>query len=208
MVRDKKGIYKNFLFLSLLLILFLFLSLGFLNYIDLIISENISNLWNPLLNSFFIIVSQYIFDTKVLCVFAVLFFLFNFKKDRIKSFIFLFIVGLTAVISEGAKYLFSKPRPMDSLILESSYSFPSSHSSISFVFFILIYFYFEDKIKNKKLFLFFNIFLILLIGFSRIYLNVHYLSDVFGGYLLGAIILIFLKKVKYKGFDSILGKLY
>lgn len=208
MVRDKKGIYKNFLFLSLLLILFLFLSLGFLNSIDLIISENISNLWNTLLNFFFIIVSQYIFDTKVLCVFAVLFFLFNFKKDRIKSFIFLFIVGLTAVISEGAKYLFSKPRPMDALILESSYSFPSSHSSISFVFFILIYFYFEDKIKNKKLFLFFNIFLILLIGFSRIYLNVHYLSDVFGGYLLGAIILIFLKKVKYKGFDSILGKLY
>jgi undecaprenyl-diphosphatase len=208
MVRKSKRIYNNFLFSSSLLVLFLFLSLGFLNYFDLLISENISTLWNPFFNPFFIIISQYIFDTKVLCVFTILFFFFNFKKDRIKSFLFLFIVGLTAIISEGAKYLFSKSRPINSLILETSFSFPSSHSSISFVLFLLIYFYFEDKIKNKKIFLSLNIFLILLIGFSRIYLNVHYLSDVLGGYLLGAILLIFLKKIRYKNFDSILGKLY
>lgn len=208
MVKERRCFCSGFLFLSLLFFLFLFLALGFLNYFDLVISDNISTLWNPFFNSFFIILSQYIFDTKVLCVFAILFFLFNFKKDKVKSFIFLFIVGLTAVISEGAKYLFSKPRPTDSLVLETSFSFPSSHASISFVLFILIYFYFENNFKNKKLFLSFGVFLILLIGFSRIYLNVHYLSDVLGGYLLGAIVLIFLKKIRYKNFNLILGKLY
>ena len=208
MVGGRERFWKGFLCLFSLILLFLFLSLGFLSHFDLLISENVSSIWNPSLNSFFIFFSQYLFDTKTLCIFIIFFFLFNFKREKVKSFLLLFIVGLTAVVSEGAKFIFSRPRPVNSLVLESSYSFPSSHSSISFVFFLLIYFYFEDKVKNKRLFLFSNLFLIILIGFSRIYLNAHYLSDVLGGYLLGAIVLVFLKNIRYKKFDSILGKLY
>lgn len=208
MVRENKCVCNNYLFLFLLFCVFIFLSMNFFSFFNNLISENIPKLWNPFFNSFFILISQYIFDTKVLCFFSILFFLFSPKKNKIKSFIFLSIVGLTALISEGAKYIFGNSRPVNSLILESSFSFPSSHASISFVFFILIYFYFEEKFKNKNLFLSFNIFLILLVGFSRIYLNVHYFSDVLGGYILGAMILIFLKKIRYRSFDSLLGKLY
>lgn len=193
----KKSFFKNnLLFLSYLvgLIAFFFvLSFGIFLHLDKLISWRVLMLWTPILNNFFIVFSQYIFDTKTLIVVVVLLSIFLFKKHKDKALLLFGSVGVTAVLSEGIKYLFHHARPVVSLVTETSFGFPSSHASISLVFFSVLIFIFKDNIKNnfkKKLFIFSSIFLVLLIGFSRIYLNAHYLSDVLAGYVLGAIVFI------------------
>lgn len=187
-MRDKR---KGVLFLVAFLFSFVLLSARVLDSLDFKISEAIPALWSPFFNSFFIFISQYLFDTKLLCIISVsLFLLLFFRKDRKGSLFFISIVGLTAVCSELLKLVFRHSRPLTSLVVETSNSFPSSHSSVSFVFFLSIFFFFGGRLKYKKLFLFICVFLIGLIGFSRIYLNVHYLSDVLAGYLLGAIVFV------------------
>ncbi|MBI4919864.1 LssY C-terminal domain-containing protein [Candidatus Azambacteria bacterium] len=88
------------------------------------------------------------------------------------------------------KLAFHRPRPDASLYIEDTFSFPSGHSTIAVAFYgFLIYILFRHikKWKYKVNVLFFGIILILAIGLSRIYLGVHFLSDVWGGYLLGAL---------------------
>ena len=74
--------------------------------------------------------------------------------------------------------------------MEKSYSFPSGHSMISVLFFgSIIYLVNKYNVKHKKLITFSLSTFILLVGISRIYLGVHYLTDVVGGYLLGLVVL-------------------
>lgn len=62
-------------------------------------------------------------------------------------------------------------------------SFPSLHSARALFFTFVM----NDFFQNIYIF-YFLIFLTIVVGYSRIYLNKHYLSDVFGGYIFGAII--------------------
>lgn len=93
----------------------------------------------------------------------------------------IFIAGTNLLL----KNIVQRPRPDGyRLISETGYSFPSGHSMISTAFYgLLIYFVFIN-IKNKKikytLCVLLSI-LIVLIGFSRVYLGVHYASDVIAG---------------------------
>jgi undecaprenyl-diphosphatase len=86
------------------------------------------------------------------------------------------------------KEFIDRPRPTGSLYLETSSSFPSLHATLAMSFFGLIFFlYYKKQHSHKKkvnsLFIF--SLLIALIGLSRLYLRVHYLSDVIAGYLIG-----------------------
>jgi undecaprenyl-diphosphatase len=86
------------------------------------------------------------------------------------------------------KHLFHRPRPTRQLVAAYGYSFPSGHAfSAVAVYGFLIYL--TWKLANNgtlKLTIFTtSILLILLIGISRIYLNVHWLTDVLGGYAAG-----------------------
>jgi membrane-associated phospholipid phosphatase len=76
---------------------------------------------------------------------------------------------------------------------EIFYSFPSGHATISLAFYGFIAYFLMRHIvtwRNRLNFSFVAIMLIAAIGFSRLYLGVHYLSDVLGGYLLGLVWLI------------------
>ena len=76
------------------------------------------------------------------------------------------------------------------MVMEKSYSFPSGHAMISVLFFgSIIYLVNKYNLKYKKLITFSLSTFVLLVGISRIYLGVHYLTDVVGGYLLGFIVL-------------------
>ncbi len=86
------------------------------------------------------------------------------------------------------KHLFQRPRPTGQLVAAYGYSFPSGHAFFAVaVYGFLIYL--TWKLTNNgalKLTIFTaSILLILLIGISRIYLNVHWLTDVLGGYAAG-----------------------
>ena len=86
------------------------------------------------------------------------------------------------------KLLVERPRPLYAIILENSSSFPSAHATIAVAFYGFLAYLLFEKTKNKlhhSLIVLAAIILILAIGFSRLYLGVHYLSDVLAGYLVG-----------------------
>jgi membrane protein DedA with SNARE-associated domain/membrane-associated phospholipid phosphatase len=91
------------------------------------------------------------------------------------------------------KLAFHRARPEMAVYAEHSFSFPSGHATIAvgfygFLGYLLIRFV---QSWNRKVNIFFaTILIILAIGFSRVYLGEHYLSDVWSGYLVGAMWLI------------------
>ena len=90
------------------------------------------------------------------------------------------------IFNQYLKLFFSRPRPVDLMIVEEKgYSFPSGHSMISMAFYGFIIFLIWKYLKNKKLKWLYTILLgilIVLVGTSRIYLGVHYASDVLAGF--------------------------
>lgn len=96
---------------------------------------------------------------------------------------------IVALFNNALKLLIRRERPtLLPIIDETGYSFPSGHAMVSIAFYGFIIYLVYKKIKNKKLKILLIILLsllIILIGLSRIYLGVHYPSDIFGGFLIG-----------------------
>ncbi|MDD5152442.1 MAG: LssY C-terminal domain-containing protein [Candidatus Pacebacteria bacterium] len=91
------------------------------------------------------------------------------------------------------KIIFHRPRPEVAIYVEQSFSFPSVHAITAVAFYgFITYILYRNRHgwKQKTNILFWGILIIFGIGFSRLYLGVHFLSDVWGGYLLGFLWLI------------------
>ena len=107
-----------------------------------------------------------------------------------------YAVGLLASVAGGTvaaqviKLIVHRARPPIELhaIFETGYSFPSYHSvaAVALWGFLAIAAW-RLGIRNRPLILASSISLILLIGFSRVYLGVHYPTDVLGGFVVGGI---------------------
>ncbi len=108
------------------------------------------------------------------------------------------------IVSFVAKWIILRPRPVEALIkIPTSYSFPSGHTLTSIVFYTFLCYVATYNRKTRKILLPIVILLILAISVSRIYLGVHYFSDVVGAIILSIPILlmninIFNKHVKEK----------
>ena len=97
-------------------------------------------------------------------------------------------LAIITILNQLLKRILQRPRPTEYRIIEESgYSFPSGHSMISMAFYgyliYLSYKYVENKNVKWILISLLSV-LICLIGISRIYLGVHYTSDVLGGFLI------------------------
>ena len=130
-----------------------------------------------------------------------------FLKDK-KYFKYLSInLILITILNITMKSLFTRPRPLDiSLVEQNGYSFPSGHSLTSMAFYGLLIYFVTTSNLSKRLKITLNTILsllILIVGLSRIYLGVHYFTDVLGGFSLAIIYLIIFisvlenKKVKH-----------
>lgn len=143
-------------------------------------------------NSPFTVVAKLIadgFDTTPLLVVSLVIglvmFLLKMKRNAV------ILVGAMigdAVILEALKTFIYSPRPLDALILETDNSFPSGHATTTVVFFGLIAFFALQTWKSKRVKVSSTMLvaaLALFVGFTRIYLNVHWFTDVLAAYFLG-----------------------
>lgn len=178
--------------------LFLVVLILVLKYDNLFIDNYIINLFkykNDLLTNFMKVITVFGSAYLIVPCCIVLLFIFKNKKNKILMASNLVIITL---LNQILKHTFKRLRPINSIISESGYSFPSGHSMVSMAFYgFLIYLLCKSNFKYKKIFIGLLIILILLIGISRIYLGVHYPTDVFGGFLLSiSYLLIFIEIFK------------
>ena len=96
-------------------------------------------------------------------------------------------LGIATILNQMLKHIFQRPRPTEYMIInEAGYSFPSGHSMVSMAFYGYLIYLIHKNVKNKYLkwgLIVLLSILIILIGLSRIYLGVHYTSDVLAGFL-------------------------
>jgi len=121
--------------------------------------------------------------------------LFSIAFLKNKRYGTLMAINLCAIvlINNLLKIIIQRNRPIEfPLINEVGYSFPSGHSMVSMAFYGLIIYLLYKKLNNKiKWFVIIVLsVLIIFIGLSRIYLGVHYPSDVIGGFLISVAYLI------------------
>ena len=114
-----------------------------------------------------------------------------------------FLVGcnliIITILNQVLKLIIQRPRPDEYRIIDASgYSFPSGHSMISMAFYGFII-YLICKYVNNKILKYFLIgllgSLIILIGVSRVYLGVHYVSDVIAGFIISIAYLILFTEI-------------
>ena len=98
------------------------------------------------------------------------------------------LAGTGITIYSGKDY-FHRIRPADiNYYVETLYSFPSGHSTTAVAFYGVIFYSIIRNTKRHRVkfrWMIGALLFMLLLGFSRLYLGVHYLSDVLGGYSLG-----------------------
>ena len=195
---------RKIIILTISLILFTIITYAIfnnkINTIDQNIHSYILNLRNDNLTSILITITN-ISSAYALIVLSILLLLIM-KKKKLPLLISLNLI-ISFISNQIAKQIFTRPRPIGiNLIEETGYSYPSGHAMISMAYFGFISYLIYKYVKNKliKTILISSIFiLIILIGFSRIYLGVHYLSDIIGGFLLSiAYLMIFINSINLK----------
>lgn len=126
-----------------------------------------------------------------LFVASVIMIIYLYTKRKKDAFIFSAILYSAVIVNLILKGIFAIPRPQYlPLIKEVYYSFPSGHAMNSFVFFLSLTYFIYRETKSVKAFVFSGIISAVLVfgtGFSRIYLGVHYPSDVIAGFIAGGV---------------------
>lgn len=118
------------------------------------------------------------------------------KRDWKSTVWYILTVALGAgVLNSLAKTIFQRVRPeLSHLIEQDGHSFPSGHVMGSVIYFgalaYLIYYFHQNKSPQiKQSLIGLTVIFVILMGISRLYLGVHYPSDIIGGYSLGSAVL-------------------
>ena len=166
---------------------------GFLVAVDVSVNALVPAIYNTQFIEFSKIINT-IFDAIPMIVISFILCIVIWYKDCKKDALFFTsVIMINAILIFLIKNIVQRPRPLNALISLKDYGFPSGHVTNALVFFgILSYLLLKNPhIKKLKFFIIgIFIFMIALIGFTRIYLNVHWLSDVIGGLAIGGFILI------------------
>ena len=191
-----KIIKENYKYIILLLLLIVFFSIfkkmnGFEllepldKFVEDLFQNTIGNKYTSLVHITSDIIGIYTLLLIIVCM------IFKFKNKyyvTVQSICYSFTL-LTLVISKNT---ICRIRPsMDVLATIDIYSFPSGHTLTAFVgyFFLAYILSLNSDQKTKNTYYFIASILVITVAFTRLYLNVHYCSDILGSILFGTIIL-------------------
>ena len=205
----EKKLNKSFLALTLISSITLF---GFISMMILVLCDHkfiidkfnnvVANNRNTFYNGFFKIFTYLgsFYTLLTLTLVGVLIIWLVLKNKRLCVF-YALCFGIVCGLNVIFKLIIRRMRPEHFMLIEEvGFSFPSGHAMMSLAFFLLLSHFVWKTIKNKPLKItLISLFMVLaiMIGFSRIYLGVHYFSDVLAGWLL-TITITFLSFVGYK----------
>ena len=188
MKKNLKITISIFIFCFILILIFV-MSNKSKNF-DNMIYNFIISFRSPFLDNYFKFITRF-GNTNTITIILLLFILLF--RDK-KSFLLTISTTSCVIVNSLVKQLIRRKRPnILRLIKQGGYSFPSGHAMISICLYGYLLYLVNKNIKNKIVRLLSNIFLIILIfslGISRIYVGVHFATDVIAGYLLGLVILL------------------
>ena len=158
--------------------------------IELKLLDLLQNIHNPIFDKIMIFITR-LGDVGLIWIVLTIILLI-LPKTRKAGVILTVAICIDTILCNGIlKPLFARIRPFDvntsvQLLIPKpkDFSFPSGHTAISFAVTTALYF---CNIANKRKLFKPAIFLSILIAFSRMYLYVHYPSDILGGAIIGAI---------------------
>lgn len=170
--------------------------------LDILINQKMPLIHGSTLNKIMFLITNIVSIKFLIFLLAILLIVLIYKKRFYNVLLLTFGLAGGVSLELLLKAIVQRLRPENTIIETSNYSLPSGHATTAIIFFSLLIYFFKDGIKEKFLrysFIIINIILIILIGFSRIYLCAHWFSDVIIGYLIGVmwmlLLILILKKI-------------
>ncbi len=127
------------------------------------------------------------FISTIIIILMLIIFLFYFKHKKEAAIVFL-ASSISFLTTFLLKIIFQIPRPLDALVLELDYRFPSGHATTAGAIFTLVLYFSSSYLKNKTYKHTANILVLswlISLCWARLYLGVHYFVDVLVGSLIG-----------------------
>ncbi|HGI2892119.1 TPA: phosphatase PAP2 family protein [Streptococcus agalactiae] len=185
---------KSFFQCVILLVSFLVLTLAvksqsdMISYLDNITSAFFQSIRNPDLTNLMTIISTVVSPLTTSLIALVILGYQYFLNQRIAVWLFMLFFGTNA-LALFLKDIIARHRPMNQLVFDSGYSFPSGHTISTFLLMILVLVVARQRLRrvlSQVVFVIFALVILASVIFSRLYLENHFLTDILGSLLLGA----------------------
>lgn len=191
-IRNNKRFVLLFICLAIFIVLLVNVLNGNIFGFDNSIYNAISSLRSNFMTAFFKGITRFADEEPIILIAIIC--LIVIKNRKIGASIAVNLAS-SAFFNYLIKELVQRPRPPieHRMVEESSFSFPSGHAMTSVAFYGLIIYFVFKNVKDKKVrntICTVLSLLIFLIGISRIYLGVHYASDVLAGFTFGIVYLV------------------
>jgi membrane-associated phospholipid phosphatase len=160
--------------------------------VDQTVANAIHGLMNPALTTFFLVVTALGSMEAIALVSLGVAVVFGLQRRWLLFGTWVIAAGGSVMLILLLKALFARPRPYfeQPLLLETYYSFPSGHAMEAVVLYGMLAYFAVLALETwsaRAAVVFGTSLLVLLIGFSRMYLDVHYFSDVVAGFAAGGV---------------------
>ena len=181
--------YLKWIICIISFLIFLFLGYLVLTKKDIYLDKCVYNFISPFIYNNLTSIIKYLtrIGSALIVISVTICALIFIKNKKYGLFMAIDLIAIT-IVQLIAKNIFSRTRPVDiNLITETGYSFPSGHSLTAMAFYgLIIYFIYKSDLRKRSKMIYIIMFLsfIVVIGLSRIYLGVHYFTDVLGGFTL------------------------
>ncbi|HGC7323317.1 TPA: phosphatase PAP2 family protein [Streptococcus agalactiae] len=159
-----------------------------ISYLDNITSAFFQSIRNPDLTNLMTIISTVVSPLTTSLIALVILGYQYFLNERIAVWLFMLFFGTNA-LALLLKDIIARHRPMNQLVFDSGYSFPSGHTISTFLLMILVLVVARQRLRrvlSQVVLVIFALVILASVIFSRLYLENHFLTDILGSLLLGA----------------------